>query len=154
MDYSLIDFKIMGDERGYLVALEGEESVPFKIRRVYYIYDTDRYAVRGRHAHHNLEQAIICVSGSCDFILDDGKERVTIPLNNPAQALYIKNNIWREFTNFSDDCVVMVLANQYYTPDDYIRDYNKFLEVVNSPKISDFTQKQTFTLSTVQKIDN
>ncbi len=154
MDYSLIDFKIMGDERGYLVALEGEESVPFKIRRVYYIYDTDRYAVRGRHAHHNLEQAIICVSGSCDFILDDGKERVTIPLNNPAQALYIKNNIWREFTNFSDDCVVMVLANQYYTPDDYIRDYNKFLEVVNSPKISDFTQKQSLTLSTVQKIDN
>lgn len=154
MDYSLIDFKIMGDERGYLVALEGEESVPFKIRRVYYIYDTDRYAVRGRHAHYNLEQAIICVSGSCDFILDDGKERVTIPLNNPAQALYIKNNIWREFTNFSDDCVVMVLANQYYTPDDYIRDYNKFLEVVNSPKISDFTQKQSLTLSTVQKIDN
>ena len=129
MEYSLIDFKVLGDERGYLVAVEGERNIPFDIKRIYYIYDTERYAIRGRHAHHNLEQAIICVSGACDFILEDGKERKTIHLDNPTQALYIKNNIWREFTNFTDGCVVMVLASEHYNSGDYIRDYKQFLDI-------------------------
>ena len=70
--------------------------------------------------------------GECDFILDDGKTRETVHLNNPAQGLYIKNYIWREFTNFSEDCVVMVLASEHYNPDDYIHDYEKFLKEVSS----------------------
>ena len=74
---------------------------------------------------------IICTSGSCDFILDDGRERKTVHLNSPSQGLYIKHNIWREFTNFSKDCVVMVLASEYYDESDYIRDYNEFLKEVN-----------------------
>ena len=128
MFYTLMNFKIHGDYQGKLVALEGGDDLPFEIKRVYYIWGTDTDAIRGKHAHRQLEQVIVCVSGSCDFILDDGKERVKVHLDNPAQGLYIKHNIWREFTNFSKDCVVTVLASEHYDESDYIRDYNQFLE--------------------------
>ena len=86
--------------------------------------------MRGRHAHKKLEQVIVCVSGSCDFILDNGQERAMVCLDNPAQGLYIKHNIWREFTNFSKDCVVMVLASEHYDESDYIRNYEEFLRSI------------------------
>ena len=130
MMYQLINFKIHGDYNGKLVALEQGDSIPFDIKRVYYIWDTKSNIIRGKHAHKKLEQIIICVSGSCDFILDDGKERQTVHLNNPAQGLYIKSNIWREFTNFSNGCVVMVLASEHYNEADYIRDYAIFKQGV------------------------
>jgi dTDP-4-dehydrorhamnose 3,5-epimerase-like enzyme len=125
--FSLIDFKVMGDQTGSLVALEKGRDFPFDIKRVYYIWGTTPDVVRGKHAHRNLEQVIVCTSGSCDFILDDGKKRETVSLTRPDQGLHIKNNIWREFTNFSSDCVVMVLASQYYDEHDYIRNYEDFL---------------------------
>ena len=125
-------FQQHGDERGQLVALEEFNDIPFKIKRVYYIWDTVHDAIRGKHAHKDLQQVIIWVKGECDFILDDGKTRETVHLNNPAQGLYITNNIWREFTNFSEDCVVMVLASEHYNPYDYIHDYEKFLKEVSS----------------------
>ncbi len=128
MDYKLIDFPVHGNHEGKLVALEKNNEIPFEIKRVYYIWDTVHDAIRGRHAHKDLQQVIICVKGECDFILDDGKTRETVHLNNPAQGLYICNNIWREFTNFSEDCVVMVLASELYNPNDYIHDYNEFKE--------------------------
>lgn len=128
MEYELIDFKIRGDERGSLVALESNGEIPFEIKRVYYIFGTARDVVRGCHSHRKLEQIIFCPHGSCDFILDDGKEKKTIHLNKPYQGLHIKNSIWREFTNFSDGCVVMVLASEHYDEADYIRDYNQFLK--------------------------
>lgn len=129
MEYRILNFKASADIDGAAVNIEPKD-LPFDIKRIYYIYDTERYAVRGRHAHHNLKQAIICVSGACDFILDDGKDRVTVHLDNPTQALYIENNIWREFTNFTEDCVVMVLANEHYNSEDYIRNYNDFLDAI------------------------
>lgn len=128
--YKLLDFKVRGDHTGSLVALEHGTDFPFAIKRVYYIWGTDCDAVRGRHAHRKLEQVIICTSGSCDFILDDGKKREMVHMDNPAQGLYIKSNIWREFTNFSPDCVVMVLASEHYDESDYIRDYETFLSEV------------------------
>lgn len=127
MDYQLIKFPVHGDHTGSLVALEKGEDFPFDIRRVYYIWGTDKDAVRGKHAHRKLEQVIVCTSGSCDFILDDGRERETIHLDNPTEGLHIKNNIWREFTNFSPDCVVMVLASEHYDESDYIRNYDDFV---------------------------
>ena len=127
---SLINFPIHGDHTGNLVALEKGADFPFDIKRVYYIWGTSTDAIRGKHAHRKLEQVIICTSGSCDFILDNGKERTTVHLNNPAQGLYIKHNIWREFTNFSDDCVLMVLASEHYDEADYIRDYEQFKQEV------------------------
>ena len=130
MNYQLIKFPVHGDHTGSLVVLEKGEDFPFDIRRVYYIWGTDKDAVRGKHAHRKLEQVIVCTSGSCDFILDDGRERETIHLDNPTEGLHIKNNIWREFTNFSPDCVVMVLASEHYDESDYIRNYDDFLESV------------------------
>ncbi len=131
VDYSLIDFPVHGDHTGSLVALEKGEDFPFEIKRVYYIWGTDRNVTRGHHAHRQLEQVIVCTSGSCDFILDNGKERETVHLDSPTQGLHIKNNIWREFTNFSPGCVVMVLASEHYDEADYIRNYEEFLKEVN-----------------------
>lgn len=128
MEYELIDFKIHGDKRGSLVALESLSDVPFEIKRVYYIYGTEADTVRGGHSHRKLKQIIFCPHGSCDFILDNGSERKTVRLDHPNLGLYIKSNIWREFTNFSKDCVVMVLASEHYTESDYIRDYQQFLK--------------------------
>lgn len=130
VDYSIINFKVRGDHNGKLVALEKGVDFPFEIKRVYYIWDTEYDVVRGKHAHKKLEQVIVCTSGSCDFILDDGREREIVHLDNPAQGLYIKNNIWREFTNFSPDCVIMVLASEHYDESDYIRNYEEFLRSI------------------------
>ncbi len=129
--YMILNFKVRGDHDGKLVALEKNEDFPFDIKRVYYIWDTAEQVIRGKHSHKKLEQVIVCLAGSCDFILDDGRERKTIHLNNPAQGLYIKHNIWREFTNFSHNCVLMVLASAHYNEDDYIRDYNKFIQEID-----------------------
>ena len=124
--YELINFSVKGDYQGSLVPIEGGQDIPFQIARVYYIYGTKRDVVRGRHAHKSLEQVIICLSGSCDFLLDDGSQKEHVHLYNPSQGLYIKRNVWREFTNFSDDCVVLVLASEHYKEEDYIRNYDDF----------------------------
>lgn len=125
--YEVLDFAARGDENGLLVAIEAKMNIPFEIKRVYYIYGTGADVVRGRHSHRKLEQLIFCPIGSCDFILDDGTARETVRLQHPNQGLYIRKNIWREFTNFSPDCVVMVLASEHYDESDYIRDYGDFL---------------------------
>ena len=132
--YELINFTVHGDYEGNLVPLETGGEIPFDVKRVYYIWGTKRTAVRGRHAHRKLEQVIVCVSGSCDFILNDGNKSETVRLDKPDQGLYLKHNIWREFTNFSKDCVVLVMASEHYSEDDYIRDYECFLkEAGNDP---------------------
>ena len=128
--HDLINFNTHCDKEGCLDALEQGTDIPFDVKRVYYIWGTIPNFVRGKHAHRKLEQLIVCTSGSCDFILDNGYERTTVHLDNPAQGLYLKSNIWREFTNFSPDCVVMVLASQHYDESDYIRDYQTFLKEV------------------------
>ena len=106
-----INFKPLGDERGSLVALEGSKVVPFDIKRVYYIFDTKQGVSRGFHAHRNLKQVAICVMGRCRFVLDDGKQREEIVLDNPSTGLLIEDLIWREMSEFSPDCVLVVLAN-------------------------------------------
>lgn len=132
MDYDLINFEVMGDETGSLVAIEGMGNIPFEVKRVYYIFGTTSNAVRGKHAHRNLQQLIFCPVGSCEFTLDDGVERRTVRLQMPNQGLYIKGNIWREFSAFSPDCVVMVLASAIFDESDYIRDYQEFLKEVKA----------------------
>ncbi|MBK8453858.1 MAG: FdtA/QdtA family cupin domain-containing protein [Thiofilum sp.] len=126
-----VNFKPLGDERGSLVALEANKSVPFEIKRVYYIFGTKHGVSRGFHAHRNLKQLAVCVTGSCQFILDNGKQREEITLDNSTVGLIIEDLTWREMHNFTSDCVLMVLANQYYDENDYIRDYQEFLNVTN-----------------------
>ncbi len=132
MKNKLINFDIKGDARGSLIALEKEHNVPFDIKRVYYIFDTKDGVRRGYHAHNNLQQLAICVKGSCKFLLDDGISQEIYTLDKPTIGLYLEGLIWREMFDFSPDCVLMILADAYYDETDYIRDYQSFLEQVNS----------------------
>ena len=123
MEITTYKFQQHGDERGQLVAIESLLDIPFEIKRVYYMYDTKPGVHRGFHAHRNLEQVLICVSGSCRVLLDDGKEKKTVSLDRPFEGVYISCNMWREMFDFSEDAVLMVLASKYYIEEDYIRDY-------------------------------
>jgi dTDP-4-dehydrorhamnose 3,5-epimerase-like enzyme len=129
-NYELIDFKTLGDNRGSLIAIEEEYNAPFDIKRVYYIFNTKKDVIRGYHAHINLNQIAIAVKGSCTFVIDNGKTREKIKLNNPNQGLLIEGLIWREMHNFSEDCVLVVLASERYDENDYIRDYQEFIDKV------------------------
>ncbi|AXY58901.1 MULTISPECIES: sugar 3,4-ketoisomerase [Acinetobacter] len=124
-----VDLKVLGDDRGSLIALEAKKTVPFDIKRVYYIFDTQQGVGRGFHAHHNLKQIAVCVIGKCRMILDDGKTREEAWLDSPTKGLLIGDLVWREMHDFSDNCVLLVLASEYYDETDYIRDYNEFLQV-------------------------
>ena len=128
----IIEFPIHGDKQVKLVAIEELKDCPFDVKRVYYIWDTLHDVVRGKHAHYDLKQVILCLKGSCDFILDDGTTRETVHLDDPSKGIYIDSFIWREFTNFSEDCVVLVLASELYNTDDYIYDYQEFLDKVHN----------------------
>jgi dTDP-4-dehydrorhamnose 3,5-epimerase-like enzyme len=130
-NYKLIDFKILGDQRGSLIAIEQGYNTPFEIKRVYYIFDTIKGVERGFHAHIDLKQIAIVVKGSCTFILDNGKTREEIKLEIPNKGLLIEGLIWREMKDFSSDCVLVVLASEHYDENDYIRDYKFFLKEVN-----------------------
>lgn len=133
VEYTLVDLPSLGDERGGLVALEALSAcVPFEVRRVYYIFGTKAGVERGFHAHKQLQQLCICVSGSCDFVLDNGHARETVRMDSPQKGLLLGNNIWREMKNFSDDCVLLVLASEHYDELDYIRDYSVFLKEIVS----------------------
>lgn len=125
----LIDLPSFADERGGLVAIESGQSIPFAVQRLYYIFNTNQQA-RGFHAHLNLQQLAICVKGQCRFILDNGIEKQDVVLDQPTQGLLIEGLVWREMHNFSDDCVLLVLASEHYDEADYIRDYEQFLSVV------------------------
>ena len=130
MKIEIIDFEIKGDERGTLIALEGNKNIPFDIKRVYYIFGTKEGVRRGFHAHKKLNQVLVCVAGSCKILLDDGKSKQDISLDNPNKGLLIESMIWREMFDFSPDCVLMVLANEVYDESDYFRDYEEFLGVL------------------------
>ncbi|WP_150468055.1 sugar 3,4-ketoisomerase [Francisella sp. SYW-9] len=129
---SLLDFKVMGDSRGSLVSLEQNKNIPFDIKRVYYIYDTRQDVRRGFHAHKNLQQVLVCISGSCKILIDDGNNKNNVLLNDPKRGLLISGLVWREMYNFSSDCVLMVLASDFYDERDYIRDYDLFLREINN----------------------
>lgn len=126
----MISLQVLGDKRGSLIALEQNKNIPFDIKRIYYIFDTKTNVSRGFHAHYNLEQVAICIKGSVTFILDDGKKRKSVLLNSPSVGLHIRGLIWREMHDFSDDCVLMVVASEHYDEADYIRDYQYFLDCI------------------------
>ena len=128
--YKLLNLDSLGDERGSLIAIEKGNNSPFEIKRVYYIFNTQDGVVRGLHAHINLKQIAIAVSGNCTFIIDDGEKREDIKLSSPNQGLYIDGLIWREMKDFSNDCVLVVLASENYDENDYIRNYDDFLKKV------------------------
>lgn len=132
MEIKKYQFPPHGDERGQLIAIEAMNHIPFTVKRVYYIYDTLPGVRRGFHAHRNLEQILICVSGSCMIHLDNGWETQEVRLDSPTEGLYIANDMWREMYDFSEDAVLLVLASEIYDEADYIRDYDTFMDMVRN----------------------
>lgn len=128
----LVELKNLGDERGSMVAIEAKKSIPFDINRVYYIFGTKPGVSRGFHSHIDLQQIAVCVSGRCRMLLDDGKSRESVWLDEPTKGLLIGNNMWREMHDFSEDCVLVVLASEHYDEADYIRSYDEFLRRANA----------------------
>jgi hypothetical protein len=130
----LIDLPKIADPRGNLTFVEGGRHVPFEIKRVYYLYDVPGGAERGGHAHKELHQLIVAMSGSFDVVLDDGYEKKRIHLNRSYIGLYVCPMIWRELDNFSSGSVCMVLASNYYDESDYYRDHVDFLLAIKAQK--------------------
>ncbi|MBV7314830.1 FdtA/QdtA family cupin domain-containing protein [Shewanella sp. NIFS-20-20] len=124
----MLQFNALGDERGSLIALEQNNNIPFEVRRIYYLFDTKPNVVRGLHAHKNLKQVAIAIKGSCRFVLDDGTSRQDVWLKSPNEGLLIESCLWREMHDFSEDCVLMVVASEKYDESDYIRNYEDFLK--------------------------
>lgn len=128
-DCKLMKLKKVRDPRGNLTFVESGIDIDFDITRMYYIYDVPSGEYRGAHAHRNLEQLMIAVSGSFDVRIDDGKSKRVISLNNPAIGLYITKMIWSDMSNFSAGSVCLVLASDHYNEQDYIRNYDEFLKI-------------------------
>jgi hypothetical protein len=126
----IIDLPKISDPRGNLTFVESQNHVPFNINRVYYTYDVPGGAERGGHAHKELKQLIIAMSGSFDITLDDGFEKKTFHLNRSYFGLYVNTMVWREIDNFSSGSVCMVLASELYSEADYYREYEDFLKAV------------------------
>ena len=130
MTKTLQEFKVLGDHRGQLVALEANRQIPFDVKRVFYIYGTQEGVPRGNHSHYKTKQFLVAVNGSCKVTLDNGKIKETFDLNKPNLGLFQDALIWGSMHDFSNDCVLMVLADEYYDASDYITNYDNFLEVV------------------------
>jgi dTDP-4-dehydrorhamnose 3,5-epimerase-like enzyme len=134
MTIKIINFDIKGDEKGSLISLEENKNIPFDVKRVYYIFDTKNGVRRGFHAHKNLKQILISISGSCKILLDNGADKQEILLDKPNQGLLVGSMIWREMFDFSPNCVLLVLANDCYDENDYIRDYQDFKDFLKDRK--------------------
>lgn len=119
------------ERKGNISVVENNQDVPFEVRRAYYLYDVPGGESRGGHAHKELSQLIIAVSGSFTVTLDDGRVKRTFTLNRPYQGLYVVPGIWRTLDDFSSGAVCLVLASHEYDEGDYIRDYNEFIQYKN-----------------------
>jgi hypothetical protein len=135
-DCRIIELPKITDPRGNLTFVEGGNHIPFDIKRVYYLYDVPGGSDRGAHAHKNLHQFVVAMSGSFDIVLDDGDRQRRFQLNRSYYGLYICPMMWRTLDNFSSGGVCMVLASEPYSVDDYIRDHDEFLDRVRQNKLS------------------
>ena len=126
--YNLVQ---LGDERGSLIALDKLSGLPFDIKRVYYVFNTKSGVARGFHAHEKLHQMAVCLTGSCRMVLDDGVSRESVIMNSGSVGIDLPPMVWHEMHDFSADCILLVVASDYYDEDDYVRDYKDFKKMVN-----------------------
>jgi dTDP-4-dehydrorhamnose 3,5-epimerase-like enzyme len=131
MKVEKLKFNHFVDEDGGLVPIESGRDVPFAFNRVYYIHGVGPDVRRGFHAHHQLPQVLICAAGSCKVLLDNGREKVEVELNQVNEGLIVGPMVWHEMLDFSGDCVLLVLARDHYDEADYIRNYDEFQSLVN-----------------------
>lgn len=129
----IVELPKITDQRGNLTFVEGGQHIPFDIKRVYYLYDVPGGSERGGHAHKELQQLIIAMSGSFDVVLDDGTKKKRFHLNRSYYGLYVPTMLWRELDNFSSGAVCMVLASNHYDEKDYYREYNDYLKAIGRP---------------------
>ena len=127
----IIELPRITDPRGNLTVAEANKNIPFDIKRVYWLYDDPGGECRGGHAHKQIKEILIAVSGSFHVTLDNGKEKQTFLLNHPYQGLLIDTKTWRTLDDFSSGAVCVVLASDFYDENDYIYDYNDFLQYIN-----------------------
>jgi dTDP-4-dehydrorhamnose 3,5-epimerase-like enzyme len=128
----MLEFSEKGDERGHLVIVEGGRDIPFDIKRIFYIYGSDKDVVRGQHANRRTEFVLINVAGTSKVRVRDGKGNETLySLNRPHTGIYLPNMIWKDMLDFSEDSVLLVLASEHYDSEEYIRDYDEFVRIVN-----------------------
>lgn len=127
----IINFKEFGDDRGKLVIVEGNESIPFDIKRVFYIYNSDFDVIRGQHANRESEFVLVNVSGTSKVRISDGKEEIIVELNKPHMGVYIPKMIWKDMYEFSSDSVLLVLASTHYDANEYIRNYDEYVKQMN-----------------------
>ena len=131
----MLEFPQHGDERGHLVIVEGGYDIPFEIKRIFYIYGSDREVVRGQHANRRTEFVLINVSGQSKVKVRDGKGNEAIfALNRPHTGIYLPRMVWKDMYDFSEDSVLLCLASEHYDPEEYIRNYEDFLEVIRKGK--------------------
>ena len=130
----LIEFTQKGDERGHLVIVEGNQDIPFDIKRVFYIYGSDKNVVRGKHANYRTKFMLINVAGTSKVRVDDGTSEKVFELNRPHMGIYLPKLVWKDMYDFSEDSVLLVLASEHYDASEYIRDYDSYLEVMKKQK--------------------
>lgn len=129
----MLEFSQRGDERGHLVVVEGHQDIPFDIKRIFYIYGSDKEVVRGQHANRKSEFVLINVAGTSKVKVKDGKGNEAVySLNRPHTGIYLPRLVWKDMYDFSEDSVLLVLASEHYDPEEYIRNYDEFVQIVNT----------------------
>lgn len=131
---SVIEFKDFGDERGKLVVVEGNQTIPFEIARVFYIYGSDTTVIRGQHANRESQFVLINVAGKSKVRLTDAREEIVVELDKPMMGIYIPAMIWKDMYDFSEDSVLLVLASTHYDGTEYIRDYQEYETIMQGEK--------------------
>ncbi len=130
--YQILNFNQLGDNRGHLVVAESMKDIPFEIKRIFYIYGTEKGVIRGQHANRYTKFVLINLRGTCKVLIDDGVSKDTIVLDRPHKGVFIDSMVWKDMYDFSNDSLLLVLASEYYDGSEYLRDYNDFLfEVKN-----------------------
>ena len=125
----MLEFPQFGDQRGHLVIIEGMKDIPFEIKRVFYIYGSDKEVIRGQHANRRSEFLLINVSGTSKVKVKDGKGNEAIfSLNRPHTGIFLPKMIWKEMYDFSEDSVLLCLSSEHYDSSEYIRNYNDFVK--------------------------
>lgn len=130
----ILHFADLGDERGKLVVIEGGQAIPFEIKRVFYIYESDASVIRGQHANVESEFVLINVAGQSKVRITDGTEEFIVELDKPMMGVYIPRMIWKDMYDFSSDSVLLVLASTHYNGAEYIRDYDAYIKIMGDNK--------------------
>lgn len=147
-----VELPNLGDDRGSLIVAESNKNVPFKVKRIYYILDAKPDVPRGFHAHKELMQLAFCIKGSCNMIMDNGIEKQQVRIDKSNIGLMIPPMVWHEMHDFSEDCVILVLASAQYDEADYIRNYDEFITEVNKPFIHPLSDVMSSTIGQKTKV--